>query len=313
MKKLFLGALVCLACGSDDRTEVTLPEPGRPYTLEEVYPEAEARPSTAELVDVIEWRSERLEFWNTGTNAEPTILVTMLGPITQGEISSLLEDQTGTPVTAAEIWREVTGRQDVPEVLARAHRASAEALGRPAAYQDFAPLVRDKATFSFNAMFTIPASNPGRCWEAQTLRVLAGPSRGISTSTVCSSQTPRTTTFLRSQPVSLATTCPKNLEVNVPAIKAGVFSESSASALTARVCYDGGSSAPWTCLNSVSLSEGQYYVQSYPACGSLCSKKRFGIGVDTGISASLIYGAGVMKTGVPTFGTTSCDTIGLNP
>ena len=317
---LALSCGVAFGCGATDETRVSpegtvggstaapgtrLPSPGRPYDLGEVYPEDRE----AELVDVVHWKSERIEFWDTRPDdEEPSILMSRSGSLADGELLALLQEQAEFPVTPAELWREATGRDDVPETLARDHVTASARSGRPLGYQSFDDGVRDKGRFSFNTMFPLPRANT--CWLAGVLKQLVGPERGISTSAVCTRGLNPTagTVPPRTTPVSVESTCPATLGSKFH-VRAGVYVASSTAAQVARICYDSGTRFGWSCLPSVALVEGQYYVSEFlPAT----FEQRLGVGVDTPvINSTLVYGSGQLSTGAPSFSSNSCTHIPL--
>lgn len=290
---------------------VRLPAPGRPYEFEEVYPVERTEPSRAELVDVIAWKSERIEFWDVGELGEPTILLTRLGHVAEGDVLTLLEQQAEFTVTAAELWHVVTGKHDVPEALVRAHERTAVAEGRPVAYQEFDLSSVKKVVFDFNAMFPLTQANT--CWAgSSTVQADVGVTRGRPQSTVCTSGFPVNLSppgsSVRFVPVTSSSTCPATLGSKF-GIRAGVFNaafNASTSPETAQICYDSGSRFGWQCLASVLLPVASYYVSELPAASF---EQRFGVGVSSAsaLGTRLVYGAASLRSGPRGFETTRCE------
>src|SRR5262245_20908954 len=105
MKKLaWLWVVVAFACGGT--SPPNLPDPGRPYELDEVYPEnaAEASEGNAQLVDEVDWRSVHISFYAGELEDGHTFVwVEQSFPGTELDLYSRLREEYGPLVSPAEV------------------------------------------------------------------------------------------------------------------------------------------------------------------------------------------------------------------
>ncbi len=296
-----LSLLLLLACGG---SEAKLPDPGRPFTEDEVYPPSDGAPSDAVLVDAIDWRSEHIEFWNTRPGDDtPGILTVQVGEMDEGEILTRLQAETDVTVTPAELWRAVTGRQDVPEALALSHARTVEIEGRPLAYQDFDMTTEDKTTFVFNSMFP---SQINQCWgSSHTFIAATGLIVGVLDSYVCSSDNPAAVPgaqFVHFSQVNLSSACTAS-SASTATLRVGVYKDHSQFApQVGQICYDNGRASPsWACQNTFTVCKSCYAASNFVADGFA---KKMAIGLHENDEPTLfpannvlVYGAAKLLSG----------------
>ena len=209
MKTIPSALLLALALGCGGSTSSKLPDPGRPYTIDEVYPAnaTPAEPSEADEQDDTPARDARVlgelawqnsiilfEFIEAGPGEEFGIELIRSGPSAEVRALSLLDANAAYTASPAEIWLALT-REPLPDDLAIDHQHIARDQGRPSAdYQELldpsvAPIVPPPPTdtlvqksalqegvFGTNnaAEFRVlPARPTNHCWaHARTRGVL---------------------------------------------------------------------------------------------------------------------------------------------
>jgi len=289
--------LLLLACGGAGTTAID---------AQQELP-SEAPISNAVLIDSIEWRGEKIEFYDATTpeDTSPGIVVSQLGPDSSPELSTVLEQQAEYPVTPAELWRAVT-RSEVPEVLYEAHLALAEMEGRPAAFQEFDLQIVEKARADFSTLFPLDADATGlfntanTCWGnggIRSLRMGQGTNR-LNVST-CSSNG----TFIRS--FDILDPCETIFNANTT-VRTGVHN-GTGSSITSRHCFATGNQT-WQCQPITTVQPEFYFASSFFKNGS---SHRLGTGATylTNLATTSLVelGTATLQAGVTQFGNTSCN------
>lgn len=326
MKNATVWGLLALlfACGggSTDKTTVHLPDPGRPYEFEEVYPEdneAESIEATddvdATLIDSVTWGTETIKFWDVTNEGDEgsTILTTMLGYESDGELVYELETRAQRQVSAAEIWREATGRTDVPEILAMDHAARVNTEGLPKEYGDFSvkKQIGGTTTFNFNDMF--PLTIAGTCW-GRSMATPVGLSGNFPAVHACTSIDPSSQsamTFAQLVPVTVTSNCsPSSFFGTKRGVRAGLFNRGQNN-LRGQTCYATNAFGQWTCGTEFMVLPNQYLVSFF---NQTSSTHRLAMGATaTGVfpgSATLVgaldIAAAMLLNGITQFQSTKC-------
>ncbi len=177
--------LVLVACGG---TGGTLPDPGRPFTEEEVYPSV-----TTRQIDQLRWHNETLTFYEA---APDTVMLDVEGPLLEPEVREAMNATLPWPLTPAELWLALSGQDvaELPDVLAADHLRYVEADERPSAdYQRAVvptEVLTEKAVDPNRLFAPVTALPSGHCWAhsvvapVRTLRLGGSPN-----SYACSSPT----------------------------------------------------------------------------------------------------------------------------
>lgn len=279
-KQLVRGLLACtlFACGgNNDDTTLLADVPNE--TLGDL-PEG-AKVSDAVLVDSVEWNGERLQFFDaTGEgDSSPAIMVSQLGGSGRSLVAEM-EKQAQYPITSAEIWREATGRDEIPEVLMEQHLWYAASEGRPAEFQKFDFTTTEKATSTeianFNVLFALNSATVGTatgalCWgDGSMAHTSVGgtplqPELYRTDSSVCTSHPsfPSANGFVRHRPASFA--CDPVTNLNITS-RVGMFNHSIVT-VQGNICYASKSDA-WSCFNQVQVLSNQFYANSFFKNGS---------------------------------------------
>jgi hypothetical protein len=255
---LVRGLLACtlFACGgTQDQTEVTTP-PDMDGDYHQVAPV---------IIDSLDWNSEHLQFVDMkppGSDT-PSIMVTALGLLGNGELGELLQEQSRYPVSAAEIWRAATGDERVPDELLADHAVFSESVGGPLDWQNFDGSLVNKGKADFNVMFPLTQAatntNDGNhCWtQSRLVNATVGPSyhrMGVHNCTSSNGD------VLTNDP--LATPCPPEFNANTT-VRAGMHNGQGAT-YTGKICWGfAGSDFEWDCFAPVTVPAlDGYYVTS---------------------------------------------------
>lgn len=303
MKKSFsLAILVGLsACGGSGTTTTEI----GPVDVPEV-----GAPSTAVLVDSVEWEGETIDFYNMQPEAEePMILTQYHGQLGERELLSELERSTTYPVTPAEIWLAATGRQDVPDILASDHVLQATRDARPSDYQVFEV---DKAFvhhgFTFSILFPSVQTS---CWGSSKISPVENVSTtlGVPSLHACTSPKPSAVSdanFVIALPVQVASNCTPSTHNTTDRVRVGVYNNANSSIITmlGDTCSSQNSGA-WTCLPTTNVQPDNYLFIDQAQSST---KRTLAVGVTQQqfASSAVFAAAKLVPGGVPQFGTTSC-------
>jgi hypothetical protein len=281
-------AFTLCACGGGMDVDTATEESGTDTPAKQLTESA--------VIDTVQWRDTTVQFINaSGDEQEPVVLTTRQGNMADGDPLALLEDQAGMTVTAAELWMALTGREDVPELLALDHINVASVEGRTTEYQHYdlsAPTTRKViATSTLHSLF--PVIDSTHCWTSiRGSQVSVGPFFGHTQSYACTSNNPSsdqsTSSFVRFAPVTLASACPTSFN-STSSVRVGVLSGGFIGQATTdieQVCFDVGSG--WTCLNAVLFKQGFQFVSDL---GASTIPHRIGMGVTSSADNIMSYGA----------------------
>ncbi len=236
----------------------------------------EAAPSTATLIDRVQWNGETIGFYDASSAEDgvPAIIVSQSGDNDAPELETWLGNRARYPITPAELWREATGEDDVPRELLEHHAFQAEAGGRPNAdLQDFDGEVEKAGFPNVSQMFPLDPNSTGtttgtHCWADGGIRaVLTGPGTPSNAYSTCSSNG----TFIRS--FAIDGECNAILNQNTT-VRTQAYN-GSAFTLFSKFCFATGTGL-WTCDREVSVPFNNYTGASFYKNGS---KHRLGSGI----------------------------------
>lgn len=311
--KALLGLMVAamaLGCSAADETVVEGAEGQRP-------------PGDAWIVDpyeTVEWAGGRVDFYDASGPEGPSVVMMRMGELRDGDIIARLQEQSEVPLSAAEVWRALTGRADVPELLARAHQAQALESGRSPEYVELdvnAPVDKAVPGFVFASMFPRPAISGNNCWENIILKSInvgdiLAPT--LHEAYACSSGNPigQGNTFVKRGTLTLSSACPSSLNTK-RYVRVATYNGSGGPEQT-QACFASGSGS-WQCSRVFDFPATAYFGQDWPDDGS---NHRAGV---TAFALNAVpngegqaYGAALLnKTRPPAFGSTSCVTLVTGP
>ena len=162
MKQKLMGVFAWVVMGCGAVSEARLPEPGRPFTFEEVYSEPEPE---LVLIDQLDHEGQTILFHES---PEDGVVVTQIFPVGSADLLSRLRASREEAVTPAELWRYVTQSEAVPDPLVRDHERIASLLGRSADYLPVTALAIevDKAIDVNSVMRqSFFPRKAGQCWQ----------------------------------------------------------------------------------------------------------------------------------------------------
>lgn len=304
---------IVLGCSGQDRGE---PSEAARSGGEDAVTDGSEEPAQARLLDRVRWGEETIDFVDVSEPGRevPEILTTMLGPQGGGEIRALLERQALYSVTPAELWRAVTGREDVPAELLVQHRWQAMEEGRPEELQTFDLSTMEKAALNTSLLFpldstgtNLPAGSGSHCWSEGHLTSVGNT---VRTTSMCS----QNGAFVRALGISTSP-CDPSLNAN-STLRVGIFNNTGAS-VRGKICFATGNPGSNQCFDPTMVGATFYYASTFSASGTA---HRIGVGVDVitppGVGAgktgqnpgakTLTYGSAVLLAGVPAFSNNSC-------
>ena len=158
---ILLGSLALCACSGPD---VRLPEPGRPFTEDEVYPAAS--PREALWSETVEHGASTVVFSELLGGAG--VMMGMTSPSAEGSPLEALSEGARYRPTPAEVWLALTGRpeSELPALLRQDHEYFTQLDGRAAeGYQHLSFEGEERKAVVLNSLYPNNfVGFPGKCW-----------------------------------------------------------------------------------------------------------------------------------------------------
>lgn len=263
------------------------------------------------VVDTLQWKDTTVQFVNLSDDEQvPSILILRHGAMTQGDPLAQLEEQAGMTVTAAELWLAITGREDVPEVLAIDHLRVTKEEGRSSELLrlDLEGLTSRKSLISDESIRVLfPFQDSQHCWlNVRGENAGVGPLVGTRAYACTSPNPSRDQTdanFLHFANVTASTACPTSFNTT-STIRAGARNLQAAPQTSTQIeqlCFDSGSG--WRCLDPLALVTGGSIVADLQADAS--HPHRMGIGVSDNVNNNVAALAAGRKITAPPISTTN--------
>ncbi len=336
MKHQVIPALIAtlfFACGGTDQTTVQLPDPGRPYTLPEVYPSTHESETTSgepivtgeiRVLDELHYGRETVTFLASG---DADVLLQFMGYPEDDEVRAALEAKAAYRPTAAELWLTLSGEEpsDLPIELVRDHELTT--LDRPDAQYQRLDLPEINKALTLRSLFTISPIGLPSCTDHSYLETVRLTNPSFAHRFLCSSSHPDTQsgTPFYSVMTGDVTTFPhicddyaiRNNAFNSRSMRVAIYNNTRNEnggnlglSISTRLCQ-GKRANQWDCtINHQAVLPGQYAAFEMVSAG--VGFERFAVGVDqdnirdvTNIPL-ISFGAGMQKAEPPQFGGPFC-------